>query len=315
VPLDAEAIAAEVTKRVMVSLRAGLLTTDQTPALNPAANNNAITTDVLIPSHSDSLVATLTNDITGGVTSAKPANTAQHGGHAPAAAAWAGWPGESSTTSPHTTTPMAPGHMAHQLEGFALGASVAPAIRGKILSDEYICLGLLLTPNQSDEFAVSVSQNALQVKQINKNKGIFSIDQWSQAFSIFMSVYLEKFPNQVQQLLKYSFTIREMAKTFQGYAWRSYDENFRLCRATSLWPWDKINQELYMRSVSSSFAATLPQPQFARPPNRGYNSFRPFRQPFRGSSFAQEGRGRDFVNFNHREQKQQLARGDNANQR
>jgi hypothetical protein len=175
---------------------------------------------------------------------------------------------------------MAPGHTAHQLEGFALGASVAPAIRGKILSDEYICLGLLLTPNQSDEFAVSVSQNALQVKQINKNKGIFSIDQWSQAFSIFMSVYLEKFPNQVQQLLKYSFTIREMAKTFQGYAWRSYDENFRLCRATSLWPWDKINQELYMRSVSSSFAATLPQPQFARPPIEGTIAFGPFASHF-----------------------------------
>jgi hypothetical protein len=106
-----------------------------------------------------------------------------------------------------------------------------------------------------------------------------------------MSVYVEMFPDQVQQLLKYSFLIRQMAKSFPGYAWRSYDEQFRQSRSITKWPWDKVIQELYMSSVSVAFAATAhptaPTWQQRRPPMRfpgGYGqrpNIRPFRQQAR----------------------------------
>ena len=125
---------------------------------------------------------------------------------------------------------------------FPLGTSVSPAVRGKILADEYINLGLLITPNQTEEFTLSVAQNTLQVRQLQWNRGIFNVDQWSQAFTIFMSAYIEKFNDQVHRLLKYSYLIREMAKIFSDYAWHSYDEQFRQSRAITKWPWDHVNQ-------------------------------------------------------------------------
>ena len=117
-------------------------------------------------------------------------------------------------------------HQNVNTNGFPLGASVLPAVRGKILADECINLGLLITPNQTEEFTLSVAQNTLQVRQLQRNRGILNIDQWPQALTIFTSVYIEKFNDNVHQLLKYSYLIREMAKIFPGYAWRSYDERF-----------------------------------------------------------------------------------------
>ena len=51
-----------------------------------------------------------------------------------------------------------------------------------------------------------------------------------------MAVFIEKFNDQVHQLLKYSYLIREIAKIFPGYAWRSYDEQFYQSRAIMKWP-------------------------------------------------------------------------------
>ena len=63
-----------------------------------------------------------------------------------------------------------------------------------------------------------MAQNSLQVRQVQKNRGILNINQWSQAFTLYSSIYLEKYPDQTQKLLKYSYNIRDMANSYKGFA-------------------------------------------------------------------------------------------------
>lgn len=136
-------------------------------------------------------------------------------------------------------------------QGVPLGAAISQNVKGKILADEFINLGQLISP-QVDDYSVAIVHDALHVTQSQKSKGIFSIDQWSQAFTIYSAIYIEKFPEQAQALLRYAFLIRDMAKSYRGYAWRTYDEAFRQARPVTKWPWDQLCHELFMRAVSTS---------------------------------------------------------------
>lgn len=247
-----------------------------------------------LPTASEVAIANLTTELTGGL-SISPIAEAADRANPSVAAAWAGQQGHppsaptaSSTWSSHDgETKGQNGN-----NGVTLGAAVTPAIRGKILANEYVCLASLLDNNRSgDEFALSVNQNSLQVKQVQRNKGIFNLSQWSQAFTVYMSVYLEKFPTQAQQLLSYMHMIQNMAMTFSGYGWRSYDEEFRAKRAASAWPWERLDSELYMRCVAGSLAPvyTNTQQGKSQSQSRGwgsqrYDNNRAFRQPFRGQN-------------------------------
>lgn len=281
-PVQMEMLVAEVTKRVLEGLRA------PTQVVNEQQSSGDAATGVL-----DNAVANLSNQLIGGLSGISSPRAIQTGNALPVAAGAGQCGGVVGTQSGSVEAGATSGLGLQQatMDGFPLGSSVAASLRGKIMADEYINLGLLIVPNQTEEFTLSVSQNALQVKQLQKNRGIYNIDQWSQAFALFMSVYVEMLPDQVQQLLKYSFLIRQMAKSFPGYAWRSYDEQFRQNRSITKWPWDKVIQELYMSSVSVAFAATAhptaPTWQQRRPPMRfpgGYGqrpNIRPFRQQAR----------------------------------
>lgn len=142
------------------------------------------------------------------------------------------------------------GHLASAV--VPLDSALTPAIKGKIWTDEYVHFGQLLNPNQGSEYSVSVVNNAMQLNPVAKTRGIHDIDQWSEAFTIFSSVYLEKYPHQARPLLKYGYTIREMAKKYPLFAWRQYDESFRQARVSHLWPWDSISYELYIKAISQA---------------------------------------------------------------
>lgn len=60
---------------------------------------------------------------------------------------------------------------------------------------------------------------------IKANVGPYlTIDKWTDAFMIFMSVMLEKFRTRAQEMLKYMRDIRLAAARSQG--WFKYDEHF-----------------------------------------------------------------------------------------
>ena len=77
-----------------------------------------------------------------------------------------------------------------------------------------------------------------------------TIDQWTSAFNIFMSVYLEKEGNEREApfLCKHADVFRELA-TLHG-DWFMYDEQFRKNRARTGCSWANKHNELYCKAVA-----------------------------------------------------------------
>ena len=72
-----------------------------------------------------------------------------------------------------------------------------------------------------------------------------SLDHWTQRFYVFVAVILEKNPEHGPALMKYGYTIREMAH--QGVDWRMYDQDFRQFHSgLATIPWDQLNSELFL---------------------------------------------------------------------
>ena len=57
---------------------------------------------------------------------------------------------------------------------------------------------------------------------------------WTSAFLRYIAIYTEKYPGEIQQLLKYCEIIRDLAKRKLGMAWSIYDQNFRLLRESKV---------------------------------------------------------------------------------
>ena len=117
-----------------------------------------------------------------------------------------------------------------------------------IWAEQYIDFACLL-PNNQCEDDNNILLETLNVtitgrKNVNK-KELLSILQWTNAFDIFMSIYLSKFPDLILALIKYGFNIRSMSKQFGFPAVKIYDENFRRVRKLMNLNWDQINDELW----------------------------------------------------------------------
>lgn len=69
-------------------------------------------------------------------------------------------------------------------------------------------------------------------------------------FSI-QDIYLIPNPLSAGGLLSYMATIRQAASRRQDFAWRSYDEQFRMRQETFLQPWSKLNTDLWLKIMTS----------------------------------------------------------------
>ena len=66
-------------------------------------------------------------------------------------------------------------------------------------------------------------------------------------FYTFAGILTEKNPSLATGLMKYGFTINELA--FRGRDWRFYDEQFRRAHhGQDVIPWGQINVELYLHA-------------------------------------------------------------------
>lgn len=142
--------------------------------------------------------------------------------------------------------------------GDEMAAHVPHSICQKIWQNQYINLALL---NKG-----SIELHALcagSVLTLNPNGTIESkpkvltdkvptIERWTDAMIIFMSIYIRKHPDKAAEMLQYISIIREAAHRNTGLGWRTYDEQFRLRQALSLQPWGKIHADLWLRTMSAS---------------------------------------------------------------
>jgi len=147
--------------------------------------------------------------------------------------------------------------------GDALALHVPQQIKEKIWRNEYVDLGLLLKGNiELDDICTGglIQLNeagVLETKPKSSNQSVATINEWTDAFIIFCSIYWLKYPNSAQDMLKYISIIREAGGRFSVAGWRAYDQQFRLRQSNTFTrqSWGSINSELWVRLMT-------PQPAY-----------------------------------------------------
>ena len=118
--------------------------------------------------------------------------------------------------------------------------------KDKIWADEYVELSTL-QDESVDDVTISVKAGHISTTSSAKRRYL-TIEQWTDAFSTFSSVYRLKFQGQSEQLSTYMSIVRKIAN--ERGAWHYYDTNFRKIKAACNLSWDQIHSELYVTALS-----------------------------------------------------------------
>lgn len=78
------------------------------------------------------------------------------------------------------------------------------------------------------------ADGAIEMKSKVCKEKIPSIEKWTDAFPVYMSIYLTAYPDKAAQLLHYMFVIKEASICQKGFCWHDYDEQFRIARPVIL---------------------------------------------------------------------------------
>lgn len=172
-----------------------------------------------------------------------------------------------------------------------MSAHVPLQICQKIWQNQYINIALLLKGNvelhelcSGGLIHITESGTIETRPKITKDK-VSTIEKWTDAFMIFISIYLKKHPSKAHELLQYMSIIREAATRNVGLSWRTYEEQFRLRQAKNLQSWAKINSDLWLRvlsmgnSVANVPPKSKPNTSTCNYFNQGYCSYKPCRFP------------------------------------
>jgi len=144
-----------------------------------------------------------------------------------------------------------------------LGLTTPQHIKDRIWRSEYIDLAILqkgAAHNEDTPVPWGINANGAIQALRRPTSIINTVAEWTDAFLIYSSIYLEKHGNKAQQLLKYISTIRTAANRFGGGGWKAYDRQFRL--RMEKFPntdWSTINTELWLMLLMPS-NNRLPQP-------------------------------------------------------
>ncbi|XP_048583293.1 uncharacterized protein LOC116612504 isoform X1 [Nematostella vectensis] len=124
------------------------------------------------------------------------------------------------------------------------------ALEGKITRGEYIDLALLLPDNLAHagpEFQLGFAENSESVRLLrNKRQSIDSFYKWVIAYTRYALTIVTAFPRRAREMIQYQAIISSAAAKYRGFAWLTYDENFRRYAAQDRSiPWDRVNLELW----------------------------------------------------------------------
>ena len=120
------------------------------------------------------------------------------------------------STGEHQTFPL-PGNSS-SFSSVPLGALVDANLKAKIWSRQYVDLALL-TRDSSARYSVVLDTGAESSSWHLKEqplKKINTIASWTDAFLISMAIYVDCFPYEVEQMLKYMQLVRGMASGFSN---------------------------------------------------------------------------------------------------
>lgn len=154
--------------------------------------------------------------------------------------------------------------------GDDLSAHIPHQLKVKIWSHKYFNIALLLkgTAELNEMFSGGVlhisSEGKVEAKPRQSKEVVPNIERWTDAFLIFASIYVIRYPTKVQEILKYMSIIRDAASKFSPTSWRSYDEQFRMRQENQVARWDHINSDLWL--------SIMPSPVYKNPFNQPYGS-------------------------------------------
>ena len=114
----------------------------------------------------------------------------------------------------------------------SLGSLVKPSIKSAIWANKYVDFSLLLAPEQQLTYELVCDQPDLEVDNApqlrwtqKKAMSIKHIQQWTDAFQMFIAIYCLCFPTETFNLMKYVATVRNIAK--KKGDWVQYDVKLR----------------------------------------------------------------------------------------
>ena len=122
----------------------------------------------------------------------------------------------------------------------SLGTWVSAKIKAKIWQNKYVDFGALLAsgpPNKRLSLSLTQgtsipSQPLRALEPVQSYKKVQSISQWVTAFDTFVTIYVERAPQDAPKLMKYCEVVRDI--TFKSGEWLFYDEQFRFLPRLSL---------------------------------------------------------------------------------
>ncbi|XP_069109002.1 uncharacterized protein, partial [Argopecten irradians] len=128
---------------------------------------------------------------------------------------------------------------------------VAPKLRQKIWDGEFLDLSQILDEQTAPKYTLQLDDSgSVGLTQANQKK-FLNIERWTDAFSIFSSVYRQKYPEATEGLATYQHVVRNIAKA--GGAWYTYDTSFRRLKQTAIdMDWGSLEQELYCMAMTAS---------------------------------------------------------------
>ena len=132
-----------------------------------------------------------------------------------------------------------------------LHAKVPMKKKEKIWAGEFIELSTL-QEEDVDDLLFNIRTGAVSSKT-PRIKRFMSIEQWTDAFNIFASVYRLKYPSEADGLSAYMSLVRQIAD--RNGSWYYYDTNFRRIKQSMNLQWSDIEQELFIMAMTKS-----PQP-------------------------------------------------------
>ena len=130
-------------------------------------------------------------------------------------------------------------------------ALISDKIKQAIWKKEFIELSDLLKTQPEDVTIKLNSQNELiMVPKVNAKN--LTINSWLSAFTIYMDIYAQAFPDELSSLLTYMNIIRDLERGYGQAAFNYYDRSFRAHRQSQPLLWGTLHTELWIRATSLS---------------------------------------------------------------
>ncbi|VDI72932.1 Hypothetical predicted protein, partial [Mytilus galloprovincialis] len=118
----------------------------------------------------------------------------------------------------------------------------------------------LLPQTQSTEEIHVIATGVKLMTTSNSNpKAISSMHQWNNAFDIFLSIYLTKYPHMMLDLIKYGNNMRKLGYESGIQAVKLYDEEFRKLRVVHRLDWVILHDELYRLATAIKHSGNYQQ--------------------------------------------------------